>query len=56
MVKQRNKTISAGHVNQGENECASKASKIGPSTPYEECRENKRKQTGLIFSIENYFY
>ena len=48
MVKQRNKTISGGHVNQGENECVSKASKIGPSTPFEECRERLSPFGGLL--------
>jgi hypothetical protein len=48
MVKQRNKTISAGPVNQGENECASKASKIGASTRYEYCQERLSPFGGLL--------
>ncbi|MFI5305259.1 MAG: IS1380 family transposase [Nitrospiria bacterium] len=48
MVKQRNKTISDDPANQWENECASKASKIGPSTPYEKCRERLSPFGGLL--------
>jgi hypothetical protein len=47
MFKQRNKTISADLVNQGETEFVSKASKIVPSTPFVECRERLSPFGGL---------
>jgi len=40
MVKTQDKHRRMGRINQGENGCSAKASKIGPSAPYEDC--NKR--------------
>jgi len=48
MVKQQNKHISKGRINQVEGGCPAKTSKIGPSTPYEYCSERLSPFGGLL--------
>ncbi len=48
MVKSRNKHIFETFENQGEEKSADKASKIGPSTPFELCSERLNPFGGLL--------
>jgi len=48
MVKRQNKNISKSRINQGKAECPAKASKIGPSTPYNYCNERLSPFGGLL--------
>lgn len=48
MVKKQNKHISLGRINQAEEGCPARASKIGPSTPYGYCSERLSPFGGLL--------
>lgn len=48
MVKSQEKDSSGRLINQGKNECPMKATKIGPSTAYEYCRERLSPFGGLL--------
>ncbi len=48
MVKSQEKDRSGRLINQGENECPMRATKIGPSTGYEYCKERLSPFGGLL--------
>src|SRR4030067_2230652 len=48
MVKRQDQGSAGNHKNQGENEGQPKASKIGPSTAYDYCRERFSPFGGLV--------
>lgn len=48
MVKSQEKDSSEKLINQGENECPMRATKIGSSTEYEYCRERLSPFGGLL--------
>jgi hypothetical protein len=48
MVKKQDKHSCMGRINQGENGCTAKASRIGPSTPYAYCSERLSPFGGLL--------
>lgn len=48
MVKRQNKDNAGRLINQGENGCPAKATKIGPSTAYEYCSERLSPFGGLL--------
>ena len=48
MVKQRKEHISKDRINQAEDECPGKASRIGPSTSYTYCSERLSPFSGLL--------
>src|SRR5659263_160480 len=48
MVKRQDQGSAERGINQGENECQQKASKIGPFTAYEYCRERLSPFGGLL--------
>lgn len=48
MVKRQKKNNFKSRINQGKDECSAKASKIGPSTPYDYCNERLSPFGGLL--------
>jgi len=48
MVKKQYNNIPRNRINQGEDDCPARASKIGPSTPYGFCNERLSPFGGLL--------